>query len=254
MLENQTKKKLRAGQTVFGCFSRCLDAGFTEMLALQGWDFLVFDGEHGTLQPKDCEQLTRAAELRGVTPLVRVPSNDRPTIGRFLDTGAHGVHVPLVNSPAEARAAVESVKYLPQGIRGLAAVRAADFAQKVPVGEYVPFANEQTLVVLQAESGEAAERLPEILKVDGIDVVFIGPTDLSNSLGRPGEVEHPDVQNAITRIAECVIPSSAALGIMVSNSGAARQWQQRGARYITVTLEMMVRSACQSHLSKSRQS
>src|SRR5437764_13540955 len=104
MIENATKRKLRAGEPVFGCWVRYPDPGVAELLALQGFDFLVFGGEHGTIQPRDCEQLVRAAEVRDVTPIVRVTANEPPTILRFLDTGAQGVHVPFVNDEAEAEA------------------------------------------------------------------------------------------------------------------------------------------------------
>lgn len=99
------------------------DAGLVEVLGYQPWDFIVFDGEHGTLEPRDCEHMVRVAELCGVTPIIRVTTNLPPTILRFMDTGAQGLHVPWVNSAAEAEAVVRSVKYHPRGIRGLTGVR-----------------------------------------------------------------------------------------------------------------------------------
>ena len=102
MQTNTTKAKLHAGEMVLGCFVRYPDASLIEVLGYLGWDFLVFDGEHGTMEPRDCENMVRAAELRGVTPIVRVTTNLAPIILRYLDTGAQGALVPWINSAEEA--------------------------------------------------------------------------------------------------------------------------------------------------------
>jgi 4-hydroxy-2-oxoheptanedioate aldolase len=248
MQKNQTKAKLKAGDTVYGCFVRYPSAGLVEVLGYQPWDFIVFDGEHGTIEPRDCENMVRAAELRGVTPIVRVTTNQPHIILRFMDTGAQGLHVPWVNSAAEAAAVVRSVKYHPDGIRGLAGVRAADYAQTIPLGEYVQQANAETLVTIHIETEEAVEQLPEMVAIDGIDVIFIGPTDLSQSYGVPGQPQHPSVQEAINRIIEVVASSDKALGIMVSNAQAAQQWRERGARYIAIGLESLLTPAARDYL------
>lgn len=252
MRTNMTKAKLKAGETVFGCFVRYADPGIVEVLGYQGLDFMVFDAEHGALGPRDCENMVRAAELRGVTPIVRVTTNQQPVILRFLDTGAQGVQVPWVSSGAEAEMAVRSVKYRPRGIRGLAGVRAADYAQTVPFGEYVQQANAETLVVIQIETVEAVERLEEIVQVDDVDVFFIGPTDLSHSFGFPGQLRHPTVQEAMDRIAATVGRSNAALGTFVGDAAAAREWRERGARYIVVGLESLLSQAVRGFLCAAR--
>lgn len=252
MRTNTTKAKLKAGETVFGCFVRYPDPSLVEVLAYQPWDFLVFDAEHGTVSPRDCENMVRAAELRGVTPLVRVTTNTPPIILRYLDTGAQGLHVPWVNSAAEAMAAVRAVKYHPEGTRGLAGARAADYAQTIPFDQYVIQANQETLVVVQVETAEAVERLPEIIAIPGIDVIFIGPTDLSQSYGAPGNAQAPAVQAAIQRIVEIVGASDVALGIMVRNLQAARDWRARGARYISIGLESLLRPAAADYLQGAR--
>ena len=120
--------------------------------APRGWDFLVFDAEHGPLQPREVEDLCRAIEPRGTTPIVRVTTNDAPTILRFLDIGTHGVHVPWVNTAADAERAVRAVKYTPRGIRGLAGSRASEWGLREPIADYVARANRETLVVIQVET------------------------------------------------------------------------------------------------------
>ena len=249
MLPNKTKAKLQAGAAVFGRFLRFADAGLVELLGYQGWDFLVFDGEHGPLEPHDCEHMVRAAELRDVTPLVRVTTNQAPVILRFMDTGAQGAQVPSVNSASEAEAVVQAVKYYPRGMRGLAGVRAAGFGQQVPLAEYVEHANNETLVIIHIETKAAVDQILEIVAVEGVDVVFIGPADLSQSLGFPGETGHPEVQNAIDLIAEAVADASPALGIFVSDAESARQWQGRGARYIATSLEAILGPAMLGYLN-----
>lgn len=250
MRKNKTKERLQAGETVFGCFVRYPDASLIEFLGYQSWDFLVFDGEHGTLQPRDCEHMVRAAELQNVTPIVRATTNQAHTILRFMDTGAQGVHVPWVNSAEEAEAVVRSVKYQPRGIRGLASSRSADYGQKLSFGEYIEQANEETLVTIHIETAEAVEQLPEIVEVGGLDVIFIGPTDLSHSLGLAGQTQHPKVQEALNRVVEITNRSDKYLGIMVGNAEAAKQWQERGVRYITVTTEALLGGAARNYLQQ----
>ncbi len=252
MRHNVTKEKLKNGGTVFGCFVRYPNAALVEVLSYCGWDFICFDGEHGRIESADCEQMTRAAELQGVTPIVRVPVNQQHVILRFMDTGVHGLHVPMVNSGADAEAVVQSVKYQPRGCRGLAGVRASDYAQGAPFSEYVATANAETLVAVHIETEAAVNRLSDIVSVDGLDVIFIGPTDLSNSLGIPGQIQHPKMQAIVQRIVDSVASTELAVGIMVSNAEAARQWRDRGARYIAVGLESLMNPSCRNYLKAAR--
>ncbi len=252
MRTNLTKARLKAEETVFGCFLRTTDPTMIDFLGYQPWDFMVFDGEHGTLEPRDCENLVRVAESHDVTPIVRVTTNLPPIILRFMDSGAQGLLVPWVNSAEEAERAVQAVKYYPRGKRGLAGVRAADFGQRYSLGDYVEQANRETLVVLQVETIEAVEQLPEIVEVEGVDVIFVGPADLSHSLGLPGEINHPRVQEAFQRIVDIVIPAGLALGTLVPNAEAARKWMDWGARYLTISLEALVAPATRDFLETVR--
>ena len=254
MRTNQTKAKLKAGETVHGCFVRYPEPTLIEMLGYYGWDFIMFDGEHSTITPRDCEQLARAAELQNVTPLVRVTTNQQPVILRFMDTGVMGAMVPMVNSVADATDAVRSIKYAPQGQRGLAGVRAASFGQ-VPgfnFKRYVEEANNETMVIAQVETAAAVDALPDIVQIPDIDVIFIGPTDLSQSVGLPGELQHPVVQKLFDRIISIVTASDKALGILVPNAEAARQWQARGARFVLVVMDALLGPACRSFLQSAR--
>lgn len=252
MINNHTKHRLAAGETVVGCFLRYPVATLAEFMALGGWDFMVFDAEHGALQPRDLEDLSRACELHGVTPMVRVTSNEPSTILRFLDAGAHGMHVPWIDSGAAAEAAVQAAKYEPRGSRGLAATRSAGFGLQASICDYVYQSNLETLVVVQVESAEGVANVEELVAVDGVDVIFIGPTDLAHSLGHVGDPSHPEVQAAMNRIAEVVTASSKTLGIFVANPADAVTWRDRGARYLLTGLEPLLSGSTRNYLEAVR--
>ncbi len=248
MLENRTKRRLDEGKVVIGCFTKYVDAALAEFVALQGFDFLVFDGEHGSIEPPDVEHLTRAAEVRGVTPMARVPRNEAATILRFLDRGVHGVHVPWVNSAEEAERVVQAVKYHPRGVRGLAGGRASDWGVHEPIGAYTERSNRETLVVVHVETSRAVTGVSEFLEIDGVDVIFLGPTDLSHSLGHPGRLDHPEVQAAMEQVAEAVAGSAKVLGVFAAGPAMARRWVDRGARYITTGVEGLIATGARTYL------
>jgi 2-keto-3-deoxy-L-rhamnonate aldolase RhmA len=252
MRENITKAKLKAGQTVVGCFLRYAEPSLAEFVALQGWDFLVFDGEHGPLEVAAVENLCRAAEIRNVTPIARVPTNQQHILLKYLDTGVQGVHVPWVNSAADADLAVRGVKYGPRGVRGLAGTRASDWGMSGPLGEYTERANRETLVVIHIETMEAVEAIKDYVAIDGVDVLFLGPTDLSQSLGVPGQVHHPDVEAAMKRVAEAVVHSEKILGLFASTIEIAREWRHYGARYIATGTDGFLRHGMHEFLERVR--
>jgi 4-hydroxy-2-oxoheptanedioate aldolase len=252
MRENLTKRALREGKPAFGCFVRFPDPTLVEVVCYHGWDFLIFDGEHGTLEPRECENLVRSAELHDVTPIVRVPVNQPHVILRLMDTGAQGCQVPWVQDAADAGRAVSSVKYGPRGTRGLAGVRAAEYGERGALADYVRSANEETLVIVHVESGHAVDHVDEIAATDGVDVVFLGPTDLSHSLGVPGETGHPLVVEHLERAAAATLAAGKVLGVTVPTAEGAVAWLERGARYVTTGIEPLLGPATGSWLERVR--
>jgi 4-hydroxy-2-oxoheptanedioate aldolase len=252
MRENLARRALREGKPVFGCFVRFPDPALVDFAAYQGWDFLIFDGEHGTVEPRECENLVRAADLHDVTAIVRVPVNQPHVILRFMDIGAQGCQVPWVQDASDAERAVQAVKYGPRGTRGLAGVRAADYGQRGSLGDYVRMANEETLVIVHVESAHAVERVDEIAAVDGVDVVFLGPTDLSNSLGVPGQLSHPIVVEHLERAASATLAAGKVVGVTVPTAEAGVGWLERGARYVTTGIEPLLSGATRSWLERVR--
>lgn len=252
LLENSTKRKLQQGQAVYGCFFRHAAPTLAEFVALQGWDFLVLDGEHGSLEAQDIEGLSRACETHGVTPITRVPTNQPHVILRFLDAGAHGVQVPGVNTAAEVERAVVAAKYQPRGQRGLAGSRQGGWGNTASLADFTARANRETMMIIHIETAAAAAAVEAYTAVDGVDVLFIGPTDLSHSLGHPGNPGHPEVQEVMDRVAEVVVASDKALGIFAVTPAFAAEWHDRGARYFTASFEGIIKQGIDSYLTAVR--
>ena len=232
------------------------DPGLAEVAAYMGWDYLLFDGEHSPLLARECEHLARVCELTGVTSIVRVPANQPWMIGQVLDAGIQGVQIPMINSGPEGELAARAAKYPPLGTRGLAATRAARFGQVLPfhVRDHIASSNAESMVIAQVETGASVEQLPGILQVPEIDAIFIGPNDLSLSLGVPGEFQHPRVQQAFDRITSAVTKTDKALGVLVPTVEAAREWKARGARYIMVVMESILGPSVRKFLQTVRES
>jgi 4-hydroxy-2-oxoheptanedioate aldolase len=252
MRRNLTREKLAQGQAVLGCFLRYPDAGLAELLALQGLDFVVFDGEHGTLTPSACEHLARAVELHGVTPAVRVEENHAPSLLRYLDAGALICHVPGIESREDALRAVRAVKFRPQGDRGLSPSRASGFGAGGDLPAYIAAANRETQVVVHIESDAGVEAVEQIAAVDGVDVLLVGTLDLSHDLGCPGELEHPQILARAERIAAAADRAGKVLGAVTGDARGVETWMGRGARYILTTVESFVKPGVAQFLSGAR--
>jgi 2-keto-3-deoxy-L-rhamnonate aldolase RhmA len=250
---NRTREKLSRGQSVLGCLLRYPDAGLAELLALQGLDFVVFDGEHGPLTPQAFEHLARAVQLHGVTPLVRVEENRASSILRYLDAGALGCHVPGVDSAEDAIRAVRAVKFRPHGDRGLSASRASGYGARDGYPVYIAEANRETQVIVHVESAAGIAAAEEIAAVDGVDVLLVGALDLSHDLGCPGEVEHPDVVAAAERVAAAAAASGKVLGTVVREASSAQRWLGRGARYVLTTVEAFVTAGVENFLAEGEE-
>ena len=194
MRTNTLKQKLKDGKPVFGAMITFPSPTIVEMLGYMGYDWVLIDNEHGSITVDTSEDMIRAAELTGVAPIVRPVANRPDSISPFLDRGAWGVQVPHVKTRAEAEAAVAACKYFPEGTRGIfSRGRPAEYGMKESTPAYAASANANTLVCLMLEEVEAINNIDDIVKVKGIDVLFIGSGDLSQSMGHVGQQGHPDV-------------------------------------------------------------
>jgi len=253
MRHNVVKQKLSAGETVLGLFIGSDSPDLVEIFAYAGVDFVMIDGEHGSIDAHNVENMVRAAEATGITPLARVTQHTKQTILRFLDAGALGVMIPWCQTAAEAREAVRSVKYYPEGNRGLAGTRASGFGLPMPLSEYVPVANAETMVIAQIETVETLDALPEILQVPGIDVFFIGPTDLSQSMGYPGRVQEPAVQAAIERTIAQILAAGKHAGIQTQNAEDLKLNRDRGVQFLTAGAYTLVARAAREFVVSARE-
>ncbi|MBN1875565.1 MAG: 2-dehydro-3-deoxyglucarate aldolase [Anaerolineae bacterium] len=232
MQPNTMKKKILSGQPAFGVSIMFPSPQIVEMVGALGFDWVLIDCEHGTIGLESVETLVRAAEVSGITPIVRPPTKAPDAILRVMDRGAMGVQVPHINTAADARAAVEAVKYHPLGTRGLAAgTRPAHYGLGLTAADYVQQVNAETLVCVQLEEVEALHNLDAILQVEGIDIFFVGPSDLSQSLGYPGCTDAPEVQDAIAQTFATIIAAGKIPGSAGSNA-ALKHYLHQGCRYV----------------------
>lgn len=252
MRTNDLKRKLASGQTVVGSFAYVPSAKLTEIIGLLGFDFVVVDMEHGPIDTSIAEDMVRAAELTGVTPLIRVTRNSPELILRALDIGAQGIHVPDITTAEDARSAAASSKYGPVGRRGLAGVRAADYGLKQPLGDYAPAANRETMVIAHIESERAVQNLDELLAVDGIDVYYLGPEDISNSLGIPGQSKDPRVVKLVEDGIRKIVGAGKMAGCIVADAGTAKRYIDLGARYIASHAVRFMANASRQFLTEVR--
>jgi 4-hydroxy-2-oxoheptanedioate aldolase len=234
---NIFKDKLKKGEAVYGPFMKTGDAAFVECAGHAGFDFAILDMEHGPVDFFNLQNLIRGAEAAGILPVVRTYDSSETAISKALDLGAKGVQIPQVQSAEEAREVVKAAKYFPKGERGVCRfVRAANYSS-TPRNEYFERANE-ALVILQVEGRQVLNRLDEILGVEGLDILFIGPYDLSQSLGVPGQVSHPAVIEAIGKIVEQAKKAGVVTGVFCDTFEAASLWRKTGIQYLSYSVDV----------------
>ncbi len=246
MRHNLAKAKLAAGRPISVIAPVYTSAGLVELLGRMGFDAIFIDCEHGATGWEDVENMVRAAELADATPIVRVQSNDPSTITRALDRGAGGVQVPHVNTRAQAEAAVQAAKFAPLGHRGYAGGRSA-FGVK---SNFTSHANDETMVVAMLEEVEALKNLDEILKVEHIDAFFMAPGDLAQSMGYPGQMDHPDVQTAIQDAVRRTRAAGRAPGVLATDGASARRFLDLGALFIWVSLASLLQPGTRDFLAE----
>ncbi len=248
MRNNTAKAKLAAGKAVSVINPTYTAPGLVELVARLGFDVIFIDCEHGPAGWDDVEDMVRAAELANATPIVRVQANDGPTITRALDRGAGGVQVPHVNTRADAEAAVRHAKFAPLGHRGFAGGRSA-FGEKM--AEYTRRANDETMVVVMLEEVEALRNLDDILKVEPVDVFFVAPGDLAQSMGFPGQMDHPKVQAAIDDAVARIRTAGRAPGVLATPV-TVRRHVERGALFLYVSLASVLDPGAKDFLAAVR--
>lgn len=241
---NKLKENLRLGKVQYGAFVTAPCPEVVEVLGVTGYDFVILDTEHTASDIETVVDMMRAAEVYGMTPIVRVPDGTPKLMSRYQDVGAHGVQVPMVHTAQQAAAIVQAMKYPPQGIRGMSGGRGPRWGA---IEDYRRVSNEETLISVMCESRQAVENISEIVRVPGVDAVFIGAFDLSQSLGVPGETTHPVVEAAIQTVLDACLEADVIPGIVSSDAEVARRRAAQGFRYITILDDMAFFAQCVQH-------
>jgi 4-hydroxy-2-oxoheptanedioate aldolase len=252
MRRNTLKEKLAAGKAVFGVQVNYPTPAIVETLGYLGFDWVLIDNEHGSITVDNAEPSIVACELSGIAPIVRPVGNRPEIIAPFMDRGAWGVQVPHVNTAAEARAVVDAVKYPPMGHRGIySRGRAAEYGTSGSVREYAEAANRETLVCLMIEEPEAVENLEEMVKVEGVDVFFIGSGDLSMAMGYPGEQTRPEVQRMMERGVEVIRAGGKVAGVSCPDN-LVPKYLGLGVQYYHSTVDTLLQASGRSYLESMR--
>ncbi|ATJ83710.1 HpcH/HpaI aldolase/citrate lyase family protein [Halomonas beimenensis] len=224
---NPLKRRLDQGGCVYGMLNSVPTPWLVEMLGHAGYDFVVLDLEHLSVNPEAMEHMIRAAECAGITSLVRVPGIDPGAIQRALDAGAMGVVVPRVENADQARQVVAAARFRPLGRRGITGGRTTGFG-RLPLGDYLNRANDELLVVLMIESALGVENIDAITEVDGVDWILEGAMDLAHDLGVAPDTGHPEVRRALDRVAGACARAGRRFCAIPRAEGQHLYWRERG--------------------------
>lgn len=242
---NSLRQRLRAGERLIGCWCSLASPISTEVLGLAGFDWLLLDAEHA---PNDVPGLLpqlMALKDSASAPVVRPSTNSTVDIKRLLDAGFYNLLVPMVESAEQARSAVAATRYPPQGVRGVSVAQRSNRYGTVP--GYFQGINEQISVIVQIESRAGVAAAAEIAAVDGVDALFIGPSDLAAGYGQLGQPQHPEVQAAMAQVFAACRAAGKAVGILAPIEAEARRYMEQGASFVAVGSDLGVfRSATQA--------
>lgn len=231
--ENRTRKKIKAGQPVYGVISTSDDPQLAELFGIAGFDYYMLDAEHGLLDPAQVTNVIRACESVNMTPMVRIGPRDPKLVLQYLDAGMMGIMMPGLESPGDVKMLIDAVKYPPVGKRGLGLTRASGYvATGEKAVEYIDFANEQTMVITQFEDASLIDRFAEMISQPGLDAVIVGPRDLSLNMGFKDGPAHPEVQSMIERAVAVCKKANVAAGITAGTRANAENEVSRGITMI----------------------
>ena len=248
-LDNSVKQKLRNGEVVMGIFNPMPSPDVVEILALAGFDFILLDAEHGRITPDDAYPMVLAAEARDVPIFIRVGENDRQVILKYLDLGVSGVMIPQTSTPELVAEAVAAMRYAPSGVRGLAGGRTFDYGVGRPMPELIGAINDRVLTIAQFEHIDALPHLKEILATPGLDVLFVGPSDLGQSMGYGGQYGVPEVEAVIQQVIDAAKGSGVSLAIVAPDIATVNKRIAQGFQMIVPNAPGLLMKASRDLLS-----
>jgi 4-hydroxy-2-oxoheptanedioate aldolase len=239
-MKNLLKEKMKQNKKTVGTFFSIGSSEAVEALGIAGMDYVILDKEHGPYGVETVQQYIRAAERRNITPLVRVKDFSRPSILKVLDVGAQGIIVPMIRTRQEVEKVIEYAKYYPMGRRGVALTRASNYGDIESLEEYFRDANQNTLVLPQCETRECVENLDAILDVEGVDGIFIGPYDLSQSYNKPGKTSDPEIQDIIDMVLEKCKKHRKYAFIFAPDKKTASGYFKKGFDSVAVAMDILL--------------
>lgn len=245
------KDKLRNNELTIGSWITLGHSAIAEIMAKAGFDWLTIDLEHSVITIKEAEDLIRTIDLCGVSPLVRLTSNDEDQIKRVMDAGSHGIIVPNIKSSKEAEKAVASVKYPPVGKRGVGLARAQQYGNNFE-GHW-KWLEDESVVIVQIEHIDAVNDLEAILSTEGVDGYIMGPFDLTASMGIPGQFEHPDFIAAMEKVKSVAkkLNKTGGIHIIKPNKDELNQRIDEGYKFLAYSLDtIMIDTSCRLGLGK----
>jgi 2-dehydro-3-deoxyglucarate aldolase len=251
-LPNTLRRDLRAGKTLIGCWVSLANPITAEVLGVAGFDWLLLDGEHAPNDLNGFIAQLMALKDSASAPMVRPTCNNEVEIKRLLDAGFYNFLIPFVQSAEQARRAVAATRYPPAGVRGVSVSQRSN--RYGTVKDYLQRVNEEITVVVQIEDRAGLAAARDIAAVDGVDAVFIGPSDLAAALGHLGNAGHPEVQQAIAVLFDEVRAAGKPVGILAPVEADARRYLAMGATFVAVGSDLGVfRNATQALIDKFRQ-
>lgn len=239
--KSKVKQRMRDRQVIIRAFLRFPNPGAAEIMALSGVDLIVLDNEHYPFNCQQIETIVRAAQCFGAECMVRLPNAEPARIARVMESGVCGVVIPHIETYEEAMEVVNAVKYAPVGNRGFCPItRAAAYGMGMPPAEYAAFANQETSIILMAETKRGLENLDRILTIPEVDGISIGPSDVSASYGFPGQTDHPAVCAAIEEGQRKIVAAGKTLVAQAYSGQAAKRVYEKGARILTIGSDVQV--------------
>lgn len=240
---------------LLGPFLRIPRAEIVEILGMSGFDFVIADLEHGPITINEIYPLILAAENHGIRLLARLPGIQESYIKWLLDLGIGGLQIPHIRTADDVRRVVQYARFAPEGERGLCRfVRAAEFSN-IPKEQYLVEQNRKPVLVFQVEGKEGVENINEIIRVPGIDVLFIGPYDLSQSLGMPGQIWREEVTNEVAKVIHACQQAGIAVGVFTDTPDGVQHWAKMGVKYINYRIEAeFILTSFKTHVAELKSS
>ncbi len=241
-MDESLKSKLKNKEAAIGGWVMIGHPASAEIMARSGFDWICIDLEHTAIDLSTTENLIRAIEFGGSTPLVRLTNNDENLIKRVMDSGAHGIIVPMVQTVEDMKKAVDALYYPPKGRRGVGLARGQKYGAPDEFTKYQDWLKDNAVCIAQIEHIDAVDNLEEILSLQDVDGYFLGPYDLSASMGLVGQIEHPDVQDAMKRVHSIAkkIGKPGGLHIVEPDPEKLSQYISEGLRFIAYSIDTRI--------------